>query len=133
MLKSVLVRDHMTADLIILNPEMDILQAVHTLIRNNISGAPVVNADGDLVGILTERDCMHAAMQSEYYAMPGGPVSNFMTSNPKSVSPVESILKVAQAFIDGRFHRYPVVKNGHLVGVISRRDVMRALGKHYPL
>ena len=123
----------MTTDLVILDPDMDILQAVHRLIRNNIAGAPVVTADGNLVGILTERDCMRVAMQAEFYAEPGGPVSEYMTTDPHSVPPGKSILDVAQAFIDGRFHRYPVVEDGLLVGIISRRDVMRALGEHYPL
>jgi len=133
MLKSVLVSKHMSTNLVVVDPDMDILKAVHKLIRNEISGAPVVSKEGKLVGILTERDCMRVAMQAEYYAMPGGPVRQFMTANPQTVSPASSILDVAQAFIAGRFHRYPVVENDRLVGVISRRDVMRAMGKHYPL
>lgn len=133
MLKSVLVRDHMSTDLVTLDPDMDVLRAAHKLIRNNISGAPVVDKDGSLLGLLTERDFMRVVMQSEYHAMPGGLVKEFMSENPQTVSPDESILKVAQLFIDGRYHRYPVVENGRLVGLISRRDVMRAMGKHYPL
>jgi CBS domain-containing protein len=92
-----------------------------------------VSVDGELIGILTERDCMRVAMHAEFYAEPGGPVSEYMTADPHSVAPGESILNVAQAFIDGRFHRYPVVDDGRLVGIISRRDIMRALGEHYPL
>jgi CBS domain-containing protein len=56
-----------------------------------------------------------------------------MSTNPQSVEPGESILTLADLFIKGRFHRYPVVDKGRLVGVISRRDVMRAMSKHYPL
>jgi CBS domain-containing protein len=123
----------MSTDLITLDQNMDILRAAHKLIRNGISGAPVVDANGELVGILTERDCMRVALQAEYHAMPGGPVKKFMSGDPKWVTPEDSILDVAQAFIDGRFHRYPVVENGRLVGIISRRDVMRAMGKHHPL
>ncbi len=133
MLKSVLVRDHMTTRLVTLDPDMDILRAVHTLIRNNISGAPVVDEKGGLVGILTERDCMRVVMQAEYYAVPGGPVRRFMSANPQTVSTEESILNVAQLFINGKFHRYPVVKDDRLVGIISRRDVMQAMGQHHPL
>lgn len=133
MLKSIQVSQHMSTDLFILDPEMDILRAVHLLIKSNYSGAPVVDAGGKLVGILTERDCMRVVMHSEYHAMPGGPVSDFMTADPQTVSPGDSVLNVAQAFINGRFHRYPVTEDGRLVGIISRRDVMRALGKHYRL
>lgn len=133
MLKSVLVSDHMSTDLVTLDPDMDILRAAHKLIRNNISGAPVVDKAGRLLGLLTERDFMRVVMQSEYHAMPGGLVKEFMSENPQTVAPDESILRVAQLFIEGRYHRYPVVENERLVGLISRRDVMRAMGKHYPV
>lgn len=133
MLKSVLVRDHMSTDLVTLDPDMDILRAAHKLIRHNISGAPVVDKNGTLLGLLTERDFMGVVMQSEYHAMPGGLVREFMSENPQTVLPDDSILKVAQLFIDGRYHRYPVVENQRLLGLISRRDVMRAMGKYFPL
>jgi CBS domain-containing protein len=133
MLKSIQVRQHMSTDALRLDPDMDILRAVHMLIKKDVSAAPVVDKDGMLVGILTERDCMRVTMQAEYHAMPGGPVSDFMTANPQSVSPDSNILDVAQAFINGRFHHYPVTQNGRLIGMISRRNVMRAMGKHYPV
>ncbi len=132
MLISVLVRDHMSTDLVTLDPDMDILRAAHKLIRNGISGAPVVDKNGGLLGVLTERDFMRVVMQAEYHALPGGLVKEFMSDQPQTVSPDESILKVAQLFIDGRYHRYPVVENQRLVGLISRSDVMQAMGKHYP-
>lgn len=132
-LRSVLVRDHMSTDLVTLDADMDIMRAAHKLISHGISGAPVLDHSGKLVGVLTERDLMRVAMQAEYYAIPGGLVSEFMSHNPQAVSPQASILEVAQMFIDGRFHRYPVVEGGSLVGVISRSDVMQAMGKHYPI
>ena len=133
MLKSVLIKDHMSTRLVTLDPDMDILRAVNALINGVIAGAPVVDGNRRLVGILTERDCMRVAMQAEYHGMPGGPVSKYMTKDPQFVSPDESILHVAQLFIDGKYHRYPVVKNDRLVGMISRRDVMHAMGKQHPM
>ena len=133
MLKSVLIKDHMSTKLVTLDPDMDILRAVNTLTTNVIAGAPVVDGNRRLVGILTERDCMRVAMQAEYHGMPGGPVRRYMTKDPQFVSPDESILHVAQLFIDGKYHRYPVVKNDRLVGMISRRDVMHAMGKQHPM
>jgi CBS domain-containing protein len=128
-----LVKDYMTKRVVTLLPEMEILRAAHLLIRHDISGAPVLDEHGRLVGILTERDCMRVAMQADYHGVPGGLVKDHMSVNPQFVDPGESILKLAQLFLDGRFHRYPVLNNGHLVGVISRRDVMRAMGEFYPL
>jgi len=133
MLKSVMVKDHMSTRLVTLDPDMDILSAAHALIKGVIAGAPVVDGNHRLVGILTERDCMRVAMHAEYHGTPGGPVRRYMTKNPEFVSPDESILHVAQLFIDGKFHRYPVVRNDRLVGMISRRDVMRAMGKQHPI
>ena len=133
MLKSVLIKDHMSTRLVTLDPDMDILRAVNTLITNVIAGAPVVDGNRRLVGILTERDCMRVAMQAEYHGMPGGPVRRYMTKDPQFVSPDDRILPVAQLFIDGKYHRYPVVKNDRLVGMISRRDVMHAMGKQHPM
>lgn len=132
MLRSVLVKDHMTRNPVTLAPDMEILHATHQLIENDISGAPVLDRHGRLVGVLTERDCMRVAMRAGYHGEPGGLVKDFMSSNPQWVGPEQNILTLADLFISGRFHRYPVVDNGRLVGVISRRDVMRALGKYYP-
>jgi CBS domain-containing protein len=133
MLRSMLVKDHMSKNMVTLDPDTEILRAAHTLITHDISGAPVLDKHGRLIGILTERDCMRVAMQADYHGIPGGLVKDHMSTNPRSVAPGESILDLAQLFISGRFHRYPVVDNGRLIGVISRRDVMRAMAKHYPL
>ena len=133
MLRSVFVKDHMSKNVVTLAPEVEILQAAHELIEKDISGAPVLDKHGRLVGVLSERDCMQVVMQGGYHGTPVGLVKDFMSGNPQWVSPEQSILTLADLFINGRFHRYPVVDNGRLVGVISRRDVMKALGKHYPL
>ncbi len=131
--RSMIVRDYMVEKLITLDPETDVLQAAHTLIKNQISGAPVVDNTGRLVGILTERDVLSLAVQAYYHGTLGGIVKDHMADQPQSVGPDDSVLDVAQSFINGRFHRYPVVEDGRLVGVISRSDVMRALGEYYPL
>lgn len=120
------VRDYMATDLVTLDPDSSILVAGHMLIDHEISGAPVVDSNGKMIGIFTERDCMRVALQVEFYGMPGGIVRDVMTIDIKSVTPDESILNVAEMFIEGSFNRYPVVDNGRLVGQISRRDVMRA-------
>ena len=132
MLRSVLVKDHMTKNPLTLSPDMEILKATHLLINRDVSGAPVLDTHGRLVGMLTERDCIRVAMQAGYHGEPGGLVKEFMSDNPQWVGPEQSILMLADLFINNRLHRYPVVDNGRLVGIISRRDVMRAMGKYYP-
>lgn len=132
MLRSVFVKDHMTKNPVTLAPQMTIQEAVYLLIKRDISGAPVLDDHGRLVGVLTERDCMRVIMQADYYGEPGGLVKEFMSGNPQSVGPEQSILTLADMFINGRFHRYPVVDNGRLIGIISRRDVIRAMGQYLP-
>lgn len=128
-LKAVRVRDHMAKRLVVLSPDMEVARAVNLLVRNDISGAPVVDDSGRLVGILTERDCMRAAVEAGYHGMPGGLVRDLMTPGPATVGPDDSIFDVARRFIDDKYRRYPVLDGGRLVGLISRRDVMRALGR----
>lgn len=127
MLQSILVRDFMSTDLLTLRGDTEILRAVHTLIENDISGAPVVDDHGRLIGILTERDCMRIALEAGYYEDYGGRVDAYMSRQVTSIAPDESILTLAKRFIDAPFRRYPVVEDGTLIGLISRRDVMRAL------
>ncbi len=132
MYSNVKVRDCMTVELITLDPTTEILRATHTLIDNDIAGAPVVDGNGDLVGMLTERDCIQVLLQAGYHTEHGGPVSEYMSRNVECVEAEDNIVDAAKLFLGDRFHRYPVLDHGRLVGQISRRDVMRALGALWP-
>jgi CBS domain-containing protein len=125
------VKDFMARHLITLSPEMEILRAVSILLKNDIAAAPVVDDAGNLVGILTERDCMKVVLNAGYHSEYGGQVSEFMSPEVETIAANESIVDVAKLFFGQRFHRYPVLDNGRLVGQISRRDVLRALGKFW--
>lgn len=125
--KSGLVKDYMTRSVITFRPETDVLDAVHVLVTNRIAGAPVVDAEGNLVGMLSELDCMKVALQAGYHGHWGGPVSDFMTTDTQTVDAEMSIVDLAQHFVDTGFRRFPVVDGNRLVGQISRRDVLRAL------
>jgi len=132
MKRSMHIKDYMKKDQLTLDPEMEVLRAAQLLLKSGLSGAPVLDRHGRLVGMLTERDCMQVALQGYYHGEPGGLVKKHMSPDPEYVSPDKSILTVAEMFIKGRFQRYPVVDNGRLVGVIARWDVMRALSEYYP-
>ncbi len=126
-----IVRDFMSTDIVTLDPDMDVLKAVHVLLRHRISGAPVVDADGRLVGMLTERDCMRVALDAAFHQQSGGTVADFMISDVQTVDADEMIVTTARRFYDRNFLRYPVVDGTGLVGVISRSDVMRVIGAHW--
>jgi CBS domain-containing protein len=121
----------MSTDIVTLKPEMDVLAAVHILLRHRISGAPVVDADKTLVGMLTERDCMKVALDAAFHQQSGGTVEDFMISDVEVVNADETIVTTARRFYDGKYLRYPVVDGTGLVGVISRSDVMRVIGQHW--
>lgn len=125
--KSILARDYMTSAVATLKPDMNLLEAVQMLLERRISGAPVVDETGNLVGILSEKDCLRAALNATYYGDLGGLVADHMQREVATVSDDTAIFDVARLFIDGHFRRYPVVHGHHLVGQISRRDVLRAL------
>lgn len=126
-IKPCIVRDYMTQNLVTFSREMDVLDAIHELIRHQIAGAPVVDDHGNLVGMLTELDCMKVALNAGYFSEWGGPVIEYMTTDTRTVDAQMSIVDLAQLFLDSQFRRFPVVTDNRLVGLISRRDVLRAL------
>ena len=128
-LQTIRVRDYMTRRLITLRPDQEILQALQVFVQNGIAGAPVVDGSGRLVGMLTEKDCMRVALNATYHSEYAGLVRDFMVEQVITIGPDEGIIQVAERFLAAKYHRYPVVDEGALVGQISRRDVLRALGE----
>lgn len=121
------VRDFMTKNPLSISPETEIMRAVHLLVAEDISGLPVTDAQGRLVGILTERDCIAVALQAGYFDELGGPVEQYMTTPVETVEPDSSLMDLAELFARSRYRRCPVIEEGRLVGLICRRDILRAL------
>jgi CBS domain-containing protein len=121
------VGDHMSTRLVTLSPDMEILRAVHVLVENRVSGAPVVDGGGTLVGVLTERDCMRVVLDSAYHSEYGGTVEQYMARKIEVMAPDDNIVDAARRFHEQRYLRYPVLDGDRLVGQISRSDVMRAM------
>jgi CBS domain-containing protein len=125
--KSVVVKDYMARTLVTFKPDTDVLDAVHVLVEKRIAGAPVVDDAGNLIGMLSELDCLKVALHAGYHGDWGGPVSDYMSDGVKTVDAEMSIIDLAQEFLDTKFRRFPVVEKNRLIGQISRRDVLRAL------
>ena len=125
--KPVTARDYMSANLITFTPDTDILAAINQLIEKRISGAPVVDRQGNLVGVLSEKDCLRVALQASYHGESAGSVAEYMQGEVKTVDAEASIADVATMFLRDDYRRYPVMRDNRLVGQISRRDVLRAL------
>ena len=122
-----IVKNYMTTRLITLSKEMDVYFAIGLLLKNQISGAPVTDKNNNLVGILSEKDCLRIFANGSFYDMPAGPVSKFMTDIVSTVIPNSDLFSVADVFLKNNFRRMPVHKGKKLVGQISRRDVLRAI------
>jgi len=127
MTKPVTAKDYMSANLITFAPDMDILSAMSQLIEKRISGGPVVDKQGNLVGILSEKDCLRVALQASYHSESAGTVAEYMHKEVKTVEAGASIVDVATLFLNDEYRRYPVMQDNRLVGQISRRDVLKGL------
>ena len=127
MSRSAKASHYMTARPITVTPDMDIHRAIKVLLKHRISGAPVVDDQGDLVGILSKKDCLRVAFSASYHQEWGGHVARVMSREVQTVDAQSDVEEVAELFLNSPFRRFPVMKNGRLVGVISRHDVLRAL------
>lgn len=121
------VKEFMTTELVTITPDTEVMRAVYLLVEHDISGLPVVDEGGNLVGILTERDCIATAINAGYFDEAGGSVGNFMSSPVETVEADDSLMDIADRLRKSTYRRFPVVEDGRLVGLISRRDVLEAL------
>lgn len=124
---NVRVRDCMSASVISFTPDTHLLDAIHALVENRISGAPVVDGQGNLIGVLTERDCLRVTMKASYYGESAGSVRDYMSGEVVTVDANATLMSVAQMLLERPYRRYPVMQDNRLVGVISRRDVLRQM------
>ncbi len=122
-------RDIMTRRLVTVRPEMRADEAAGILLKHNISGAPVVDGEGNLLGLLSEYDCLRAVAAAEYDFDRHDvvvTVEELMTTHTHTVAPEMDLFAIAHEFLNRRVRRFPVVEAGHLLGQVSRRDVLRA-------
>ena len=144
------VKDIMTTDLITLTPDMDIATAGKMLLDNKINGAPVLDDNGHLVGILCQSDLIaqqkklpiptvftlldsviqltsKKQLEKQVRKITALTVAEAMSPNPVTVRPDSGLETVAALMIESNFHTLPVVDDGRLVGIIGKEDVLRDL------
>ncbi|MGB5818471.1 MAG: CBS domain-containing protein [Saonia sp.] len=124
----ILVEDYMTKKLVTFSPEQSILEVMESFAKNHISGGPVMDDNGFLVGIISEADCMKQISESRYFNMPilDKSVERFMSKSVETIPHDISIFDAAGIFDKHNRRRLPVMKNGILVGQISRKDIVVA-------
>ena len=144
------VRDIMTTKLITVTPDMDIARAAKTLLDNRVNGAPVVDENGRLVGILCQSDLISQQkklpiptlftfldgiiqlpsmkqIEKQVSKIAALTVAEAMTPGPVTVNPETNLETVAALMVDKNFHTLPVVEGSKLVGIIGKEDVLRTL------
>ena len=144
------VKDIMTKDLITVSPEMEITHAAKLLLEKRISGVPVVDGEGKMVGILCQSDLITQQkrfpipsvftlldgiisltsmkhIEKEAQKISATTVAHAMTPNPLTVTLEMSIEEVATIMVDKKFHTLPVVDKEKLVGIVGKEDILKTL------
>lgn len=142
-----IVADVMTTEVVAVQPETSLAEAAGWMVRHHVSGLPVLDADGKLIGILTEGDLLHRpelgtcgrhggwmrgimraeTLAAEYAHTHGRQVGDVMTRNPTFVRPDMPLAKAAELMRHKQIKRLPVIRDDSLVGMLSRFDILRAL------
>lgn len=125
-MKSILVKDYMSSNVTSFKPEDNVIEALRQLVKKGHSGAPVLDNERRLVGMLSEIDCLKEALMDGYYQSASDRVADHMTKEVDYVQANDNILVLADMFVGGR-RRIPVLDDGVLVGIITRQDFARAL------
>ena len=122
------VADIMTSQLVIFTPEQSIHEVMRAFIKHRISGGPVVDESGKLVGVISEADCMKEISDSRYFNLPilDKSVAHFMTKEVDTIDANTSVFDAASLFSKSSRRRYPVMENNRLVGQVSRKDIVIA-------
>jgi CBS domain-containing protein len=125
------IREIMCKRVFTIRPEASLAEAVKLLTEHHIGGAPVVSAAGELVGMISELSLIDVVFDM---AVRSASISEYMTRDVQMVGPEEPLSRAAQLFALYSFRRLPVVENGRLVGIVTRRDLMNhALASDEPL
>jgi CBS domain-containing protein len=128
--RALTARDIMATSLVTLRPQDSVFHAIRVLLGKRISGAPVVDENGAMIGILSELDCLRVLSSDEFYAghqEESGTVKHFMTGAGLTIPPDLDLYAIAHYFLTTPVRRLPVIENGRLVGQVSRRDVLRGI------
>ncbi|ACJ29504.1 CBS domain protein [Shewanella piezotolerans WP3] len=127
---SINVKEHMDRHPVMLSPSMSLATAVEKLLDNKKLGAPVVDADGKLVGFLSQQDCLAVMLKSSYHCDLTAIVKDCMRTDVLSVEPNTSVLALAEQMLGPKPKVYPVIDDGKVVGTINRTNVLAAINTY---
>ncbi|HDX8379962.1 TPA: CBS domain-containing protein [Aeromonas salmonicida] len=123
------IRDHMSRLTHFLTPQLGLAEALDRLHNSGLSGLPVLDDQQQLVGFLSEQDCIPSLITGSYHCDTRTQVEDMMSRTPLSVDPDDSILDLARQMTGAKPKVYPVLEQGKVIGIISRHQVMQALNQ----
>ncbi len=126
-MRSIKVKDCMTAQVITISPDISVIEAIRVLLQHDITVVPVVDNSGQVLGILSESDCLQGTLVESYFSQGGRQVRDCMNTKVKTVSPGDDIISVYQQFMSQKADRIPVMNSGAVVGMLSPKDLMAAV------
>ncbi len=121
------VRDFMANRYATVKPEHSLAAAVRVILEYHQSAAPVVDDQQQLIGLLSEADCMRATLVEGYFNEGVALVKDQMTIDAEFVSADDELASVSEVFLKNNRRMMPVVDAGVLVGILSRKDILNAL------
>jgi CBS domain-containing protein len=127
MLAKITVADYMTKRLVTLTKDTDVFEAIKKLLDHKITSAPVIDSQGRLVGMFSEKDGLKVFLESVYNQGMSGKVGDYMTVDAIRVEADASIVDLAEKFQKSSVRSFPVFDGQDFVGIVSRVDVMKAL------
>lgn len=119
-------RDIMTKRVITVTPDQDLFEVIGLLVKNKISGAPVVDRNGKYLGIFSEKSSISLLMDAFERGTPTNRIEGFVDADAATVTPDTGLLTIAHLFMSTHYRRVAVLENGRVIGLISRRDVLKA-------
>lgn len=122
------VSDYMSRNLITFSPDQSVMDVMSVLIKKKISGGPVVNEKNELLGIISEGDCLREISNSRYHNHPmqDVKVKDYMATAVETMDGNMNVFDAADKFLSSRRRRFPILENGKLVGIISQKDILKA-------
>ncbi len=115
------IRDIMSKSVVSIRPDATMIEAVKSLTKHHLSGAPVVSAQGEVIGFISEPNLMDVLFDEDVREKK---ISEFMTRDVQVVRPTDPISTAATMLAMYGIRRLPVVEDGHLIGVVTRRDLL---------
>ena len=120
-------KEVMSTDIVAVRKKTDIFEAVDLMVEHNITGLPVVDDDSALAGIVSEKDVLKLLYNKVGELRK---VEDFMTKDVKAFEQEDNLAEIVDCLIKNRFRRVPILHEGKLAGIISRKDVISFIFRH---